>query len=109
PCLVRALAVGRTLEARLDATGPLLPAEVAALGRSLADALAHAHERGVVHRDVKPGNVVLGPGDAAPVLIDFDLARRTPESAATAFTRLTETGEGLGTFGYLAPEQLTGA
>jgi serine/threonine protein kinase len=79
--------------------GPLTPREVAALGVSLADALAYVHERGIVHRDVKPSNILISLGGDAK-LGDFGIAQL--HDAAT----LTITGSMLGTVSYMAPEQL---
>ncbi len=104
PVLLRALAQGESLEAVLE-RGRLPWRDVARLGVVLADALDHAHGRGVIHRDIKPANIVLGP-DGIPVLIDFDLAKR---AATDGLTRLTRTGEGLGSLAYVAPEQLSSA
>ncbi|MDC3379245.1 serine/threonine protein kinase, partial [Planctomycetota bacterium] len=106
PCLVRELVPGRSLMDRIQAEGALPWQQVVAIGARIADALAHAHGRGVIHRDVKPGNVILVDPGEAPVLIDFDLARR---DYTNSMTQLTETGEGLGTISYLAPEQLRDA
>jgi serine/threonine-protein kinase len=70
----------------------------------LADALDYAHRQGLVHRDLKPGNVLLRP-DGSPVLADFGLARAAqPDTAA----RITATGMLLGTLAYMAPEQFAG-
>jgi len=104
--LVMELVRGETLRARIDREGPLPVAEAARVGAALFDALAAAHAAGVVHRDVKPGNVVLAArrdGVEAPRLLDFGLAR------ATSLTALTETGTLLGTPAYLPPEMLAGA
>jgi len=69
----------------------------------LCDALAHAHDRGVVHRDMKPDNIVVAKGDVVKVL-DFGLARvRLPE-----ISHLTRSGSALGTCSYMAPEQASG-
>ena len=77
-----------------------------AIGSVLADALIHAHERGVVHRDVKPQNVIVpahpSPGDPPAKLTDFGIARLTGEHP------LTGTGDVIGTFEYMAPEQAEG-
>ena len=70
------------------------PAEVAAVGAQIADALAHAHHHGVVHRDVKPSNVLLTPGGSVKVT-DFGIAQSAVGEA------LTEPGVVLGTVGYL--------
>jgi serine/threonine protein kinase len=80
----------------------LQPARVAAIGAQLADALGHAHASGVVHRDLKPGNVLLGADDRA-LLTDFGLARLISETV-----RHTTTGVTVGTPAYLAPEQVRG-
>ena len=69
----------------------------------VADALDHAHRRGVVHRDVKPGNILVGADERAR-LADFGIARSLEEGAA----RLTQTGTVVGTPRYMAPEQLRG-
>jgi hypothetical protein len=96
--LVMELVEGRTLAARMR-RGPLTPARCAALGRILANALAYVHAAGIVHRDVKPGNVLLGPGGRAR-LADFGIARLVDTSS------LTLTGTTLGTAAYMAPEQI---
>ena len=100
PYLVLDLIDGEPLSAVL-LRGPLAEADVVRIGAVLADALAHAHEIGVVHRDVKPGNVLFDrSGDVH--LTDFGIARLTDVTAITA------TGFVIGTAAYLAPEQVTG-
>jgi len=101
PYLVMQLVAGTTLRDLID-RGPLEPAAVARLGARLADVLAYIHAREVVHRDVKPANVLV---DEAGVcyLADFGLAR-VLETA-----HLTGSHEIVGTAAYLAPEQVVGA
>jgi len=81
-------------------SGPLTGPALARLASGLALALAAVHAAGVVHRDLKPGNVMLAGGE--PVVIDFGIAQ-VPDS-----TRLTQTGMFMGTPGYLAPEVIEG-
>ena len=96
--MVMELVEGQTLGQRL-AAGPLSPADTAHLGCRLASALAYVHGQGIVHRDVKPGNVLLSrAGDA--YLADFGIAR------LLGFSTMTVTGTTLGTAAYMAPEQL---
>ncbi|WP_314225628.1 serine/threonine protein kinase [Streptomyces zaehneri] len=98
--LVMQLIEGRTLKARI-AEGPLSPEATAALGGGLADALAHAHDAGIVHRDVKPSNVILDAFDH-PHLTDFGISRLLDATTRTA------TGTLIGTAAYLSPEQVLG-
>jgi predicted Ser/Thr protein kinase len=91
---------GESLEASVKRDGALTTAEVAELAAWLAAALEEVHEAGVIHRDLKPGNIMLG--EAGPVLIDFGIAQ---EGDAT---RLTGTGLVIGTPGYVAPELIAG-
>ena len=93
---------GETLRARLQRERQLPLAEVAWIARDVADALTYAHDHGVVHRDVKPENILLESGHA--VLSDFGIARAI-EAAAT--DRLTGSGVVVGTPGYMSPEQST--
>jgi Tol biopolymer transport system component len=118
--LVMELIEGDTLDARL-ARGPLAPPEALRLGAQIADALDRAHRAGVVHRDLKPGNVMLTRSGAK--LMDFGLARATGLAAGappgssfvtvphspTMGRALTAEGTILGTFQYMAPEQLEGS
>jgi hypothetical protein len=96
--LVMELVEGPTLAQRLRA-GPLTPAATAELGATLADALAYVHASGIVHRDIKPPNVLLTP-EGRPKLADFGIARVVDASS------LTLAGTTLGTAAYMAPEQL---
>jgi serine/threonine protein kinase len=99
--VVLELVNGPNLAARLATNGPVAPAEVADIGAAVADALAYVHERGVVHRDVTPSNVICGP-DGRPRLADFGIARLVDT------TRVTATSTTVGTAGYMAPEQVQG-
>jgi serine/threonine protein kinase len=111
PGLVFPFIHGRTLADRLQ-DGPLAPDEAAGVTRALADVLAMAHEAGIVHRDVKPANVLLAD-DGSVRLIDFGIARAIADDRdgdVIDETRLDMTGVGMavGTLHYMAPEQLSG-
>lgn len=103
--LVSELVYGRTVD-DLSAEGLLSDRDVLRIGLALCDALAHAHERGVVHRDVKPQNVLIpdAPRSAAGVakLADFGVAHLAGDEP------LTRTGDVVGTLAYMAPEQAEG-
>jgi serine/threonine protein kinase len=82
--------------------------EVLRIGQQIADALAHAHERGIVHRDLKTLNIMVSPNGRCKVL-DFGLAKRFDKlSEDTAHTMLTATGDLIGTPSYMSPEQFQG-
>ena len=100
PYIVTRFVPGRTLEEAVRSDGPLPAHALDCLAEGLAEALAAIHAAGVVHRDLKPGNVMLSGGH--PVVIDFGIAH-VPDS-----TRLTKTGLVMGTPGYLAPEVIEG-
>jgi serine/threonine protein kinase len=100
PYLVMQLITGQSLQTRMLA-GPMEAGQVREIGTVLAGALAHAHSRGVVHRDVKPSNILLGD-DGEPYLGDFGIA------LVLGAARLTKTNEIIGTPAYLAPEQVLG-
>jgi serine/threonine-protein kinase len=97
------LVEGESLADRLKREGALPPRAAVRIAAEVAEALAHAHERGVVHRDVKAANVLLGV-DGEARLADFGIARLLADEAQ----RLTDTGTIAGTLRYLAPEQLRG-
>jgi eukaryotic-like serine/threonine-protein kinase len=98
--IVMELVEGETLAERIAATGRLPFAEAFAIGGQVARALAAAHAHGLVHRDVKPANVLVGPGGAK--VTDFGIAK------AAAAATLTRTGMVLGSANYVAPEQAQG-
>lgn len=100
--IVMELVEGPTLAESLAERGPLDPAETIRVARHILDALSHAHAAGVVHRDMKPTNVLTG--DHAIKVTDFGIAK-----AAFARGDLTATGNLLGTAKYLAPEQASGS
>src|SRR5688572_10459170 len=108
PYLVMPFVDGESLRTRIVRGGPLRIVDAVGVLRDVARALAYAHERGIVHRDIKPDNVLLHAGSA--VVADFgvakalDVARRTPGIASQG--TLTAAGASLGTPGYMAPEQI---
>jgi serine/threonine-protein kinase len=100
---VMTLVTGGNLAALL-AREPRQPIdEVRRLLCEIADALAYAHVRGVIHRDIKPDNILLDADSGRAIVTDFGIAR-----AIEAGTRLTITGNALGTPGYMSPEQAVG-
>jgi eukaryotic-like serine/threonine-protein kinase len=102
PWIVMELVIARSLEQVLAEDGPLPPRRVAEMGLMLLGALASAHAAGIVHRDVKPGNVLL-TRDGRAVLTDFGIAAVDGDPA------LTQTGMVVGTPGFCAPERIRGA
>ena len=95
---------GRSLRDLIRAQGALPPAQVAEIGAEIAGALAFAHRSGVVHRDVKPGNVLMTAAGRVKVT-DFGIARATQDNSGEA---LTQTGAVMGTATYFSPEQAQG-
>ena len=102
--LVMEFVPGGTLESRLR-DGPLPLDEVRSIGAAIADALDAAHRQGVLHRDLKPGNIAITTG-GAPKILDFGLALLLAGDATTG--RLTQAGIVMGSLAYMAPEQLLG-
>ena len=98
---------GETLRARLDRERQLPIDDAVRLARECADALAHAHEQGIIHRDIKPENILLqGPsGNQHALVADFGIALAVQEAGGA---RMTQTGLSLGTPQYMAPEQAMG-
>ena len=94
---------GESLAVRIERDGALPPDWTLRLLREVADALSYAHGRGLVHRDIKPGNILLSGQHA--LIADFGIARAVHGTAGTA---LTGTGIALGTPAYMAPEQASG-
>lgn len=105
PWLAMELVRGRSLQERLDREGVLAPREAALLVRDLALAVEHAHGQGVLHRDIKPDNVLLPADGGPPRLTDFGLAGFRFDLSQS---RLSASGVLLGTPGYWAPEQARG-
>src|SRR6185503_362206 len=107
PFIVMEYVEGETLSDRL-ADGPLYFELIVQIGAQAADALAEAHERGVIHRDIKSSNLMLTDRGKVKVL-DFGLAKPLPLTNSTANKdSLTESGVLLGTVSYMSPEQATG-
>ncbi len=99
--LVTELVEGSTVR-ELTVSGELSDRELAGVGADAADALAHAHAQGVVHRDIKPQNILVAEKDGEAKLVDFGIARLVDEATMTA------SGDVLGTLAYMAPEQADG-
>ena len=97
---------GESLRERMDREHLLPIDDAVGILREIADALAYAHDQGVIHRDIKPENILLQDGHA--ILADFGIAAALALPGETAHTRLTRTGMTLGTVGYMAPEQSFG-
>jgi eukaryotic-like serine/threonine-protein kinase len=103
PYLVMEFIPGETLQQRLDRIGPLETAEVARIGRQIAEGLAAAHAQGLIHRDVKPGNILIeASANLCVKITDFGLARAADDAS------LTQSGFLAGTPMYMAPEQAHG-
>jgi hypothetical protein len=101
PFLVMQLVAGQSLQERLDKEGPLEVAEVLRIGMQTASALAAAHGQGIVHRDVKPANILLEGGQRVKIT-DFGLARAMDDAS------MTQSGFVAGSPLYMAPEQARG-
>jgi len=102
PFLVMQFISGESLQARVDREGPLSVPEILRIGMQAASGLAAAHQQGLVHRDVKPANILLESGVERTYLTDFGLARASDDAS------LTYTGVVAGTPHYMSPEQADG-
>jgi tetratricopeptide (TPR) repeat protein len=98
--IAMALCHGESLRAKVK-RGPLPPAEALSITAQVADGLAAAHENGIVHRDIKPGNILISK-DGTARIADFGLAKIAGEA------RLTRPGTSIGTVAYMSPEQIRG-
>ena len=108
--IVMELVDGPTLRQVLNETGPMPPGRIVHAGAQVADALHYAHRAGIVHRDVKPANILLCP-DGRVKVADFGIAKAVEESEPERphpSEALTSTGSIIGTAQYLAPEQVDG-
>src|SRR5262245_22720384 len=94
---------GESLAARLHRQGPIPPEDARVLMVAVCDALDYAHRQGIVHRDIKPDNILIDDGSGTPLLTDFGIAKPTLGEA-----QLTSTGQVLGTPHYMSPEQALG-
>jgi serine/threonine-protein kinase len=102
---IMAFIAGDNLATRLQKVGALDPGEVRRILREVADALAYAHKRNVVHRDIKPDNILLDAENGRAMVTDFGIARALTD---TGDSRLTATGMAIGTPAYMSPEQSAG-
>ena len=102
PYLVMQYVAGESLQARIDRQGPLALCEILRIAHQTASGLAAAHAQGLVHRDVKPSNILLEQGVDRALLTDFGLARASDDAS------LTHTGYLPGTPHYMSPEQARG-
>jgi serine/threonine protein kinase len=101
PWIIMEFVRARPLQEIIDQDGPLPPAQVAEIGQQLLEALGHAHAAGILHRDVKPSNVMI-TDDGRAVLTDFGIAQMPGE------VTLTQTGLVMGSPAYIAPERAQG-
>src|SRR6266853_1079466 len=102
--LIMTFVRGDTFEERLRGDAPVPTDQVLRVVREIADALGYAHRRGIVHRDVKPANILLDEDSGRALLADFGVAH----VEGSADTSLTQPGIPIGTPGYMAPEQVAG-
>lgn len=102
PYLVMEFVAGQSLEQRIKSEGPLELAEILRIGVQIAEGLAAAHQHGLVHRDVKPGNILLENGVQRVKITDFGLARAADDAS------LTQAGQIAGTPEFMSPEQARG-
>jgi serine/threonine protein kinase len=102
PYLAMEFIPGETLQQRLDRIGPVEPIEVVRIGRQIAEGLAAAHANDLIHRDIKPGNILLEGGQQKVKLTDFGLARAADDA------NISQSGIIAGTPMYMAPEQALG-
>ncbi|HCU11898.1 MAG TPA: hypothetical protein DGB72_07225 [Gemmatimonadetes bacterium] len=96
---------GDNLGQRLQQHGPIAPVEVRRILREVADALSYAHNRNVIHRDIKPDNIIIDEETGRAMVTDFGIARALTDSGDS---RLTATGMAIGTPAYMSPEQSAG-
>ncbi len=102
---VMAYIAGDNIGQRLQQHGAMPPVEVRRILREVADALAYAHNRNVIHRDIKPDNILLDAETGRAMVTDFGIARALTD---TGDSRLTATGMAIGTPAYMSPEQSAG-